>query len=384
MHNFAKNNWRRIHLWLGLAAGFIFFLECFSGTCLVFEEEMKEYLYRERFYVDKSTSLLPLDDLVATVKTAFPKETIGTVKRYADPYRTVEVSFGKRTAPRLAFVNPYTGTLITAVDAKQPDFFTWMLRLHQTLLMGKLGKTILGISTFIVLSILISGIVLWWPKTRKILKQKLKIKYNGSWKRLNHDLHIVLGFYCAWFLCISLFTSLPWSFTWANDALYTLTGSKPVKREKKEKSTLIQNAPSIPLQEALVTGQEHFKEAPYWMISIPSKKEEVINLSSASTYPLHRNGFDQLSIDQYSGKVLGISLHQDSPAGWQLRRYMKPIHTGSIGGLWGKSLAFVICLISASFPITGILLWLNRRKKNSRKRMKSRQPRFDKNEVFLN
>jgi uncharacterized iron-regulated membrane protein len=78
------------------------------------------------------------------------------------------------------------------------------MSLHRWLLGGSdsIGKTITGISTLIFLFILITGIILWWPKTKNILLRQLKIKQSAGWKRFNHDLHIVLGFYSAIFLFI--------------------------------------------------------------------------------------------------------------------------------------------------------------------------------------
>jgi uncharacterized iron-regulated membrane protein len=50
-------------------------------------------------------------------------------------------------------------------------------------------------------------------KTKAIFKQRLNIKFAAGWKRINHDLHIVLGFYTAIFLFIFAFTALAWVFS---------------------------------------------------------------------------------------------------------------------------------------------------------------------------
>lgn len=41
---------------------------------------------------------------------------------------------------------------------------------------------------------LLSGIVLWWPKKRKDLKNRIKIKWNAKWRRVNYDWHNVTTF----------------------------------------------------------------------------------------------------------------------------------------------------------------------------------------------
>jgi uncharacterized iron-regulated membrane protein len=36
------------------------------------------------------------------------------------------------------------------------------------------------------------------------------------------------------------------------------------------------------------------------------------------------------------------------------------VHTGSIGGTPTKILAFIVCLLGVTFPITGFIMWRNR------------------------
>ena len=54
--------------------------------------------------------------------------------------------------------------------------------------------------------------------------------------------------------------------------------------------------------------------------------------------------------------------------GARVRSSFKPVHTGSIWGTPSKVIAFVVCLFGASFPVTGVIMWLNRirKKKNQR------------------
>lgn len=363
-----KNIWRNIHLWLGLAAGLIFFTECLSGTLLVFEEEITEALHPARYQVAQNQQkAVPLDVLADAVKSTIPKAKISSIRVWNDPSKTVQISISENKRKTFLFVNPYTARITDSVDPKKRTFFSFMLDLHQTLLAGKTGKTILGISTFMVFTILITGMVLWFPKKRKQLKARLKVKTDGSWKRLNHDLHIVLGFYCTFFILILLLTSLAWSFKWANTALYTLTGSKPGFPEKSKSVSPVAEGQMISYQQALEAGKKQFPKSPYWSIAMPKETDGTVEVTAANTEVLHRNGFDNLSLDQRTGAILKVVLLTDLPGGWQLRRYMKPVHTGAIGGIPTKLLAFFVSLISASFPITGTILWLNRIRKKKKK-----------------
>ena len=42
---------------------------------------------------------------------------------------------------------------------------------------------------------------------------------------------------------------------------------------------------------------------------------------------------------------------------------MKAIHTGEVFGTFSKPLYFIACLLATSLPVTGIIIWLNKRNK---------------------
>ncbi len=86
---------------------------------------------------------------------------------------------------------------------------------------------------------LVSGIVLWWPRNKARRKSSFRIKLDASPKRLNYDLHNVLGFYACWIVVFAAFTGLVWSFTWMAQAeFWVFSGGKkrpaavPVKSDK--------------------------------------------------------------------------------------------------------------------------------------------------------
>lgn len=56
---------------------------------------------------------------------------------------------------------------------------------------------------------LISGLVIWWPRNRKVLKNHLVIKVRKGWRRFWHDLHVAGGIYTQLLLLALALTGLP-------------------------------------------------------------------------------------------------------------------------------------------------------------------------------
>jgi uncharacterized iron-regulated membrane protein len=411
---------RRIHLYLAFAAGLVFFVQCLTGTVLVFEEEITHALHAERYKVTVPAGQPPLS--LAQLTTAFrqthERDKVLGFKVYAEPSRTVELSYkdpksktagrgepsatGPRQRPQeasdarqgkgaggrgpggkgkgrpergsTAYINPYTGQVLATVGPQERTFFSWAEDLHRRLLAGETGKALTGLSAIFILFITVTGLVLWWPKTRQMLAGRLRIKWGSSWKRMNHDLHIVLGFYCSLFLFGLAFTGIIMSYRWATEALFWATGTKPTAGRPAPVSAAAPGDKTIAYDAALAAGRRTYAGAEFWRVSTPKDSVAAVAVSAPIALPLHVNGLDTLFVDRHTGATLGQHLYNHQSVGTQLRRMTKPLHTGEIGGIWTKIFAFTITLISLTFPITGVILWLNRTRKKPQRRSAVAQP----------
>ena len=369
---------RRIHLYLSLAAGLVILIACLTGAVLVFEKEAQMALNKDRYYVANKGQKLPLETLVQNIKKEYPGAKVNGIKIYSDPTRSAELNValkkegeakpkpGERGPTYTAFVNPYTGQVLELYSYRE-TFFYQVFALHRWLLGGQnsIGKTIVGVATFMFLFILITGIILWFPPTKRIMMQRLKLKWDGGWKRLNHDLHIVLGFYSAIFLFIFAFTGLAWSFEWFNKGIYTVTKS-PMKAPEPPQSQWAEGAKKISPDKALAAAQAQYGPAQFFNISMPKDSAGIYSIAALGADPVHENATDALYIDQFSGQVLGTLRFSERSLGAQVRSSFKPVHTGSIWGTPSKIIAFITCLLGVTFPITGTIMWINRTRKKKK------------------
>ena len=382
---------RRIHLYLSFAAGLVILIACLTGAILVFEKDLQMALSKNRYYVEATSGeKLSADSLIKVVKLSFPGAKVNGIKLYEEANRSAEISvaFPQKKEPKVEvqkpkegaksgtpprqpgftiFINPYTGQVLEKYSYRETWFYQ-VFALHRWLLGGEgsIGKYIVGVATFIFLFILITGIILWWPRTKKILKQRLKIKWSAGWKRINHDMHMVFGFYSAIFLFIIAFTGLAWSFEWFNNGIYKVTGS-PLKPPPPPKSTYVSEAKRISFDKALATAKTVYPSVEFYNVSVPKDSSEAINVITLGHNAAHESATDVIYIDQYSGVVLGKQAFGDRSLGAQVRSTFKPVHTGSIWGIPSKIIAFIVCLFGVSFPITGTIMWWNRTRKKNKK-----------------
>lgn len=216
---------------------------------------------------------------------------------------------------------------------------------------------------------LLTGIILWWPKNKNARKQRFKLawKSSSSKKRKNYDLHNVFGFYASSLALMIALTGLVWGFEWFAKSTYkvlggekSLTYNPPISTQTKASINkpvdLIFNAIQPEYQNAVAGVEYHFPETKAQSIYVFVRKDADTYYRSDYRY-FDQSTAEEIPVQQLWGK------YKDATSSDKLFRMNYDIHVGAIGGLTGKILAFFISLISASLPITGFLIWYWRRKK---------------------
>lgn len=355
-----KKIFRTIHLWLSVPFGLIVSLVCFSGAMLVFEEEISEFsrphLYRVETAVDTP---LPLAQMLERVEAALPDTvSITGVSVPADSSRTCRVSLSK---PRRAslYVDPYTGE-IKGSNERLP-FFQVMFRLHRWLLDSMRpdgavfwGKVIVGTSTLVFVFVLLSGMVVWWPRTSRALRNGLSIAVSKGKRRFWYDLHVVGGAYAFVFLLAMSLTGLTWSFSWYRAAFYKAFGVEERSGGRGQSSSRHSESFSY------ISWQRVVEE-----LAAQNRGYREISVSHGSASVAFPRFGNQRAADRYvfrpsDGQITETVLYKDAGNAAKIRGWIYSVHTGSWGGLPTRILSFMAALLGASLPITGYWLWIKR------------------------
>ena len=372
---------RNIHLWLSVPFGILITLICFSGAALVFEKEVMELCHRELYFVKKvEAAPLPMEQLMTKVAATLPDSVSVTgVNISSDPERAYQVTLSK---PRRAsmYVDQYTGE-ITGKYERAP-FFNFMFRMHRWLLDSMKqdggifwGKMIVGTSTLMFVFVLISGVVVWWPRTRKALKNSLKIVANKGWRRFWYDLHVAGGMDALVFLLAMALTGLTWSFQWYRTGFYKTFGvevqpsmghgnaaanatAKGGKRDGKPEGREGRGAHRYSPYTNWQQVYEQLAEAN------PDYKQISVSDGSASVaVPRFGNqrGTDRYKFNPRNGEITETTLYKDLDNSGKIRGWIYSVHVGSWGGMLTRILTFVAALIGASLPLTGYYLWIRKK-----------------------
>ena len=367
---------RNIHLWLSVPFGILITLICFSGAALVFEKEVMELCHRELYFVKKvEAAPLPMEQLMTKVAATLPDSVSVTgVNISSDPERAYQVTLSK---PRRAsmYVDQYTGE-ITGKYERAP-FFNFMFRMHRWLLDSMKqdggifwGKMIVGTSTLMFVFVLISGVVVWWPRTRKALKNSLKIVANKGWRRFWYDLHVAGGMYALVFLLAMALTGLTWSFQWYRTGFYKTFGVE-VQPSMGHGNAAANSTAKGGKREGKPEGREGRGAHTNWQQvyeqlaeANPDYKQISVSDGSASVaVPRFGNqrGTDRYKFNPRNGEITETTLYKDLDNSGKIRGWIYSVHVGSWGGMLTRILTFDAALIGASLPLTGYYLWIRKK-----------------------
>jgi uncharacterized iron-regulated membrane protein len=366
----------RIHLWLGLISGlFVLFLGI-TGCILAFEREIEAFTKPYLVTDTESKSLVFASELKKIADKALPGKVAHSVSY--EPGKSAEVVYFN-AAPDyyyIVYLNPYTGEVLKVKDMDM-DFFRIVVMGHYYLwLPPHIGQPIVATATLIFVILLITGLILWWPKNKAAGKKRFTIKWNAKWKRLNYDLHNVLGFYITWVVIFIALTGLVMGFQWFASSVYWISsGGKHLtfyEESISDTSYASLRAKGIPAMDVLwlKARQERpgFKGA--MEVHVPENNKSAIEMAFNPDTELYWKT-DYRYYDQYTYKEIDVKhiygKFEGTTVADKILRMNYDIHVGAIGGITTKIIAFFGSLIAASMPVTGVLIWWGRRKKQRSK-----------------
>lgn len=397
-----KNFWFQLHWILGITAGLVLMVVGTTGGILSFEREILRALNTDLMEVQPAKGAVALapEELLKRVQRQYPERKINGLTLSKDPYEAAKINFaleGKTKRARKGetrYLDPYTAE-VRWQDVSGKSFFRTVLRLHRWLLLDEPGKQVVGASTIALVLLVLSGLYLRWPRTWSSLKTWFTFSFKKTGRSFLSSLHAVIGTWVMIFLLLASLTGLYWSYDWYRAGLYAISGvPQPVRKgPPKEAQQGKQNPPAEmqtasnksergeqraqketaqPKQHATdftavgQAWQAFEREVTEYGYSSVTLRLPKPNADYGFTYfdpdPQHPRARNRLTISAESGEALNHSRYEDKALNEKLMSSMLPLHTGEFFGLIGRILLFISSLSLLLFGITGILLYLDRRK----------------------
>ncbi|MBF8150062.1 PepSY domain-containing protein [Winogradskyella sp. F6397] len=325
--------WRYSHLVLAVVSSLFILIASVTGAILAFEpisNQLKSYAVSDANEVSLAETLSVLD-------TEY--EEVFTIEVDRNDFVSADV-ITKEGNSETFYINPFTGEKIGDIIKKAP-IFEFATNLHRSLFLKTTGRILIGVVSFLLFLISVTGI-------------KLILKRQGGFKRFfskvvkeNFDqyYHVVIGRYAlipiiivtltGVFLSLERFDMFP---------VEKISHQYPEQVEPEEKLAI----------KDLKTFQD---------ISLGDVKHVEFPFSDdIEDYFIVKLNDKELLVNQYTGSIVS---HQNTSFGALVSNWSLILHTGEGTIIWSIIL-FLASLATLFFIYSGFAMTLKRRKESSK------------------
>lgn len=368
----------RWHFYAGLfCLPFILWLSI-TGTIYLWKPQIEAWQERDYDGLSITAVRASPEAIVAVALAAQPGARLSKYERPETRSQAVRVLIVKDGVETRVYVDPYRVKALGSVreDAR---LMKTISALHGTLLAGKAGSWLVEIAACWTITMLITGLYLWWPRGRKGAAGILYPRWRSGRRLFWRDTHAVAGIWVSLAAVFLIATGLPWANAWGSylDAVRTATGTtdgpvdwmiagKPKAKtdEHAEHRGMAMSAPPIVSTtrpgdlNRMVAAAEHLPlAAPVLIAPRPGSANWTIGSESAN-----RPQRDRFTLDGATGRIL--DRRDFAQRHWIDRAigYGIAIHEGAFFGLANQILGTLVTTLLATLAVSGTVLWWRRRK----------------------
>lgn len=220
------------HLACGVTAGVVIFIMCVTGTALMYQREMQLWADTHTYRTADLTGTpeASASAIVAAAEASAGRGSATSLVLRADPTMPAAVTVGSTTL----YVNPHTTTVYgEGTGDRLRAFFTTMTSWHRYMAASledrATARMVTGAANVIFLFIVMSGIVLWWPRSLRwgAIRNGMWFRHGLTPKARDFNWHHVFGFWSAVPLIVIVSAGVVMSYPWANGMLYRAMGEEP-------------------------------------------------------------------------------------------------------------------------------------------------------------
>ncbi|OPZ00373.1 hypothetical protein A5906_19415 [Bradyrhizobium sacchari] len=368
----------QVHSIVGLVVALLLALIALTGAVMSFEDEIVDGLNAGLMQVAprRAPALMP-DELVARLKAGQDLGKVSAVTLSSDPAATVHVRFARDeqgTRPTSLYVDPYDARVLGTPRGE--EFFATVRRLHRWLLIPGdakgWGRQITGVVALGLIVMLVSGLVLRWPRRASSAKMWLKPNLGLGGRGLHRSLHAVVGTWVLPVYLVMALTGLWYSFDWYKDGMVWLLSRPEVAAAKmqprmsaKAPRASVSSEPAQPIgfdRAWMMFRREEGDRFSSALLTLPAGPGTVIRIRSWAKDMTLEATRDEFRIDAVTGQLVSAERYLDKTFGEKTIAAIYDIHRGAILG-WPGKLAFMVAAgLMPLFAVTGVLLYLSRRR----------------------
>ncbi|WP_294238483.1 PepSY domain-containing protein [uncultured Sphingomonas sp.] len=206
---FHRTIWRW-HFWAGLLVAPIVLMLSLTGGIYLFDRELNDALYPQLRLVPQHRNVVPMSRMIDAALAAYPGAASRVDMPDADTRSAVIFVQPASGPPRRVAVDPGSGRVLGSVVYDR-TLVGWADAMHRSMLMGVFGERLVELAVCWALVLLVTGLILWWPRGGFRAGGTLWPRLSGRGRRFWRDLHGPVGLWSVVLIGFLIVTGLPWA-----------------------------------------------------------------------------------------------------------------------------------------------------------------------------
>jgi uncharacterized iron-regulated membrane protein len=353
-----------LHRWLGIALAAIWVFQAITGIILVFHWELDDWTIREQ------SAPLDVQAFDARLRHIEQDQANTTV-------HSVWVSGGSTNRYDVFLDQPGNGPSVIRIGGNgdilrvqntQDTFanggvFKTLFKAHKSLLAGEAGEWFIAISGLVLLTSLVTGLTISWPRVGR-WKRDLLPSLHGQPLQLLRSWHKALGLWLVVPAILVVITGVELIF---QKGIARSLGVGPIEPAPHTAARAINISPGQAIDIALAT----FPDASFSGLVMPNSEKFYYTARMLEPGEWRRAiGKSVVLISPVDGQVIARQRATEASMTTRLLDSSYPLHTGEALGTGGRVFSLVLGAWLIGMCILGFLAW--RRRRQSRRR---RHPR---------
>ncbi len=368
----------QVHRWSGIVLAALLVIAGITGSLLAFHHEIDALLNPNLHRVAPTAQHAPLDSIAKNIEAKYPQLAVGYFLFADNPASSIHVIMNTREAaaegrmdrdaprPTEVYADPYSGQLLGdrnwgEIGGTRAHIMPMIYRLHMSLFLDKTGQWITGIVAAIWIVGMLIGIFLAVPRLH-LLRKAFTVKWQASRARVLFDLHRTVGLASGLILIVTAFTGLYMNLpNVVEPALAAVAPFTERPASRRPAGAPLDQVWKIGWDEAITKARAVHAVDPIAGVG----KIEARGYYQVRFLPpgdIMDSGTIRVFIDGRNGEVLGKFDHRDGTVGDKIRIWQFPLHSGQGFGMPGRVLVCLIGLIPPLLAMTGVWLWLRRKR----------------------
>lgn len=347
----TRTTFVKLHRWLGVSAAAIWLVQAITGILLTFHFEAEDAMLSTRAV---PVNLAGIERQIDTLADAGGKAKVNWIWTTAGlPDRYIILHNDSDGVSHKAYIDG-AGTILRNAPASDYSFFGLMREIHLTLVAGTVGHWILAVSGVLLVTNMVFGFIVAWPK-RGQWRHTLRPRGRRGSTASYYSWHKVLG---LWVGIPALAVIATGTLVMFEDQMRALVGAEEVSLPANPAT-----GRPIGFSAASRAAVAAIPGSRFVGTTVPSAEDASYHAWVRAPGELYRGGYggSLVIVDANNGKIRGVWPATEADAKQAFVSSFYPLHTGEALGLVGRLLSLAIGVWLATSILLGLLLWWRRR-----------------------